>query len=504
MLLSFPDLRCLWFEAGENCSLGGSAMGFGIRKMACVAVAFCAASLSSRAQVIGDGVNFQTLVSFDQTTGKIPIWPPIQGTDGNFYGSTTSGGPTNPEPCNGYGCGTIFEVTPTGELTTLAALDGSTGSSAQIALLGTDGNFYGATGPFSDSNGVIFKMLPDASITTLYTFCASPSCVSEGFLAGALVEANDGYFYGTTLGGGASGDGTFFQLNPAGELTTLLNFDSAARPTTLIESSDGDFYGTTGYGANDDGTIVRITPQGRLFTLHTFTGEDGKSPYGALIQATDGNFYGTTYTGGKNDPSNCEEAGCGTIFKMTPWGTLTTIYSFCAKAACVDGQWPSVGLIQGSDGNFYGTTQAGGLYNYGTIFKITPNGMLTTLHSFDNTDGSGLYAGLTQGTDGNFYGNAPYGLSGYGTLFKLSLKLQPFVKLLPTSGQEGTAVTILGNNLQDTSSVTFNRTPATFTVVSNTEITAIVPNGATSGIVEVKSPFILKSNVPFWVPIEHY
>jgi uncharacterized repeat protein (TIGR03803 family) len=464
--------------------LGGSVVEFSIRKMACVAVAFCAAVISSPAQVVGDRGNFETLISFDQTTGEDPFWPLIQGTDGNFYGSTTSGGPTNPEPCNGYGCGTIFEVTPIGELTTLAAVDGSTGY-IQIALLGSDGNLYCNTGPSSYDGGVIFQML-DGLIT----------CVSEGGVPSALVQANDGNFYGTTLGGGASGDGTFFQLTPAGELTTLLNFDSAARPTALIQGTDGDFYGTTGYGAQDDGTIVRITPQGRLFTLHTFSGKDGKFPYGALIQATDGNFYGTTYTGGQNDPSNCQGLGCGTIFKITPFGAFSTIYNFCSKSDCVDGQWPTVGLIQGSDGNFYGTTQAGGRYNYGTIFRITPDGLLTTLHSFDIIDGIGLYAGLVQGTDGNFYGNAPNGLT-YGTIFKLSLGLRPFVEIMPTSGDEGSTIMILGNNLQDASSVTFNGTPAAFTIVSSTEITAVVPHGATSGTVEVKTPFILKSNVPF-------
>jgi uncharacterized repeat protein (TIGR03803 family) len=230
-----------------------------------------------------------------------------------------------------------------------------------------------------------------------------------------------------------------------------------------------------------------------LTTLHSFDGTNGRNPYAdGLVQGTDGNFYGTTFNGGAN--------GHGTMFKITPGGILTTLHSFHGTDG--NGTSPQARLVQGTDGNFYGTTSIGGGHNKGTVFKITPGGTLTTLHRFHGTDGSYPYAGLVQGTDGNFYGTTLIGGANLndGTVYSLSAGLGPFVETRPVCGKVGAAVIILGYNLIGTTDVSFNGTAAAFTVVSSTEITTTVPDGATTGKVEVTTPSgTLTSNVNFHV-----
>lgn len=226
---------------------------------------------------------------------------------------------------------------------------------------------------------------------------------------------------------------------------------------------------------------------------------DGLNPEGGLVQAANGNFYGTTYDGGSGP--------YGTVFEMTSAGTLTTLYTFCARTRCADGRYPAAALVQDTNGNFYGTTSSGGNQTRlaGTVFKITPAGKLTTLHPFcvltNCNDGAFPYGGLVQATDGKFYGTTyDGGTYGYGTIFTLDLKIAPFVKTLPTSGKVGGAVIILGSSLTDATGVTFNGTAAAFTLVSSSEITTTVPVGATTGTVKVTTPSgTLKSNVTFRV-----
>jgi uncharacterized repeat protein (TIGR03803 family) len=221
--------------------------------------------------------------------------------------------------------------------------------------------------------------------------------------------------------------------------------------------------------------------------LHNFQGPDGDEPDAGLVQGANGNFYGTTAQGGAN--------GDGTVFKITLTGTLTTLHSFDGT----DGSLPAAALIQATDGNFYGTTVAGG--TDGTVFKITPSGKLTTVHDFDGTDGISPQAALVQGTNGKFYGTAPFGgTSSDGTIFILSVGLGPFVETQPTSGKVGEPVKILGTDLTGATSVTFNGTAAVFKVVSASLITTNVPTGATTGTVQVKTPRgTLRSNVVFRV-----
>ena len=184
---------------------------------------------------------------------------------------------------------------------------------------------------------------------------------------------------------------------------------------------------------------------------------------------------------------------------------LTTLYSFCSQTDCTDGVGPVAGLVQTTNGDLYGTT-SGSPDCCGTVFKITQSGMLTTLYSFCSqsgcADGLAPDAGLVQATNGDLYGTTNGGgANNDGTVFSLSVGLGPFVETLPTSGSAGAAVKILGTNLTGATSVSFNGVGAVFEVVSSSEITATVPTGATTGSVQVVTPNgTLSSNVPFRVP----
>ncbi len=246
-----------------------------------------------------------------------------------------------------------------------------------------------------------------------------------------------------------------------------------------------------------------------MTTLLSFDGPNGSYPQGALVQGADGNSYGTTTNGG--NLSECGGGGCGTVFKISSAGEFTTLYSFCSLANCADGEFPIGALIQATDGNFYGTTTAGGTSSNsncssvtcGTVFQITPAGKLTTLHSFNYTDGTSPYDGVMQATNGVFYGTTSLGGPGNttsGTIFSLSMGLSPFVEPLPAFGKEGVTIDILGTDLKGTTAVSFDGTAATFKVVSKTEIRATVPSGAKTGKIEVTTPNgTLKSNVAFQV-----
>jgi uncharacterized repeat protein (TIGR03803 family) len=228
-----------------------------------------------------------------------------------------------------------------------------------------------------------------------------------------------------------------FSITSGGTLTTLLA--GGAGLNALIQATNGNFYGTNpGGGTSADGTVFSITSRGKLTTLHSFEGTDGSSPFAALVQASDGNFYGTTSQGGADDLCNDEIfVGCGTVFEITPAGTLTVVHSFDKS----DGEYPAAPLIQATNGTFYGTTIYGGApgpcyISCGTIFSIIPGGTLTTLHSFDDTDGENPGGGLIQATNGTFYGTTSAGgASNGGTIFSLAVGLGPFVETLPTSGR---------------------------------------------------------------------
>ena len=451
---------------------------------------------------------FTLLHSFNYADGLGPE-ELVQGTDGNLYGTTGGGGANN--SCD-FGCGTVFTITPGGTLTTLHSFDYTDGDQPVALILAIDGNFYGVTN-YGGANicigggcGTVFRVTPGGTLTTLHSFDGP-----DGFYPSAgLVQATDGNFYGMTVQGGAnscvaSGCGTVFTITPGGQLTTLHIFDSTDGLYPyggLVQGTDGNLYGTTsGGGADESGTVFRIAPGGTLTTLYSFCSQtdcpDGTNPPAGLVQGTDGNFYGTTAYGGIKN-SSCS-AGCGTVFRITPGGVLTTLHRFGGA----DGNFPLAALILATDGNFYGTTSQGDPNDGGTVFRITPAGMLTTLHSFVYYGMEGAFpsARLVQDTNGKFYGTTPDGgIDGDGTVFSLSVGLGPFVETLPAFGKVGTPVHILGTNLTGTTNVTFNGTPATFTVVSKTLILTNVPAGATTGKVQVVTTNVtLSSNVPFQV-----
>jgi len=381
----------------------------------------------------------QTLCLFNGTNGANPEAGLTLGNDGNFYGTTYSGG--------SGGDGTVFKVTTNGTLTTLVSFTGSNGANPYAALtLGLDGNFYGTTsGGGGNTNiysglgyGTIFKVTTNGTLTTLVSFNNTNGADPEA----ALTLGNDGNFYGTTYYGGSGGDGTVFKVTTNGTLTTLVSFNGGANGyyprAALTQGNDGNFYGTIWQGGSGYGTVFKVTTNGTLTTLVAFTGNNGESPCAGLTQGNDGNFYGTTGNGGSSD--------YGTVFKVTTNGTLTTLVSF----ANTDGAVPFAALTLGSDGNFYGTTYSGGSGGDGTVFKVTTNGTLTTLVSFNlynSTNGAYPYAGLTFGNDGNFYGTTSQGgitnstfTSGMGTVFRLLLP--PVITGQPKSQTNNAGATV--------------------------------------------------------------
>jgi uncharacterized repeat protein (TIGR03803 family) len=243
-------------------------------------------------------------------------------------------------------------------------------------------------------------------------------------------------------------------LTSAQTVATLTFFDIAngADPFAgVVQGADGNFYGTTAIGGssvnctNGCGTIYKITSSGTLTTLHSFDGTDGSSLQGGLVLATDGNFYGTAYAGGTMGGTTCNEdgyVGCGTVFKITPSGVLTTLYNFCSLPNCADGRNPASSLAQAPNGDLYGTTNFGGVNREGTVFKITPAGTLTTLHSFNQTDGYIPNGLLAQAPNGNFYGTTLNGGSndtctgGCGTVFKIT-PLGALVTVHSFAGSDG-------------------------------------------------------------------
>jgi uncharacterized repeat protein (TIGR03803 family) len=491
---------------------------------------------------------FTTLYNFCSqsgcTDGEIPLAGLVQITNGYLYGTTQAGG------VNAFSFyeGTVFKITTGGALTTLYSFcpPGGLicgGNPAAGLVQATNGDLYGTTGlggsaDCSDGCGTVFRINPSGTQTTLYSFTGGADGRSP---ASALVQATNGDLYGTTpMANSGNGGGSVFNITPGGKLTTLYTFclqgdtctDGDGPTGALVQAPNGNLYGTTaGGGAYGPGTVFKITPRGTLTTLYSFCSQsgcpDGASPNGGLVQADDGNFYGTTYSGGVNNAScGASGLGCGTVFKITPSGTLTTIHSFCSQSGCPDGGIPVAGLIQATDGNFYGTTYygganinascgaTGGTFGCGTVFRITPSGTLTTLHSFCSqsgcADGATPVAGLIQDTNGTFYGTTQGGgvgqgsvnctAHGCGTVFSLSVGLGQFVETQTTSGEVGAGVRILGSDLTGATSVTFNGTAATFTVMSRYLITTAVPAGASTGRIEVVIPSrTLSSNVAFRV-----
>jgi len=466
--------------AGPARRLAQSGMGCSLTITAVLAILVSLWGLPAKAQQLTPLYNFCSLSNC--ADGGIPEGPLIQASDGNFYGTTLSGGQ--------YGQGTVFKVTTTGSLTTLYSFcktggdctDGAQPSAGVIE--GSDGNFYGTTvgggiagtydqcgdahvgTPPTYTCGTAFRLTPSGELTTLYTFCSQingNSCADGSNPLVSLIEDSAGNFYGTTpTGGTGGGAGTIFKLSPQPEggcpaganpgngycetviYNTCQSNGCGWGPSALIQGPDSSFYGamSAGFGVPGvDGSLFEITPSsGVLTTLFYFCSSgskcpagDGASPWG-VVQGSDGNLYGTTYLYG-----NTGGVG-GAVFQFNPntsTDPLNVLHVFCSLTDCADGQGPTSGVIQGSDGDFYGMTVFGdgtesecspGYFGCGTIFKVTSTGTLTTLHAFCSagtppkcTDGMGQQStGLVQGSDFNFYGTAAGGTNGAGIFFVLA------------------------------------------------------------------------------------
>jgi uncharacterized repeat protein (TIGR03803 family) len=430
---------------------------------------------------------FTRLANFDGANGSTPRGTLTQGLDGNLYGAAVDGGSTG--ICQGAsGCGAIFQATTSGSLTAFhifATTDGSHPLAAPVQ--GVDGNFYGTTEDGGlHLRGTVFQLAPSGTLDTLYNF----QFTAGQHPVGGLVLATNGNFYGTTTVGGQHGEGTVFRINSGATFKALYSFcalsgcpDGQEPQDGLVQAGDGNFYGVTPVGGtNKFGTIFKITPAGVFTTLHTFCAQtnctDGATPNVTLVEGKDGNLYGTTEQGGSHFS--------GTVFRITRAGVYSILHNFCSQPACADGANPLAGLVFATDGTFYGTTSASGSHSRGTIFTVNAQKQFLVVYSFQATDGQ-FPNQLMEHTNGNFYGTMQVGgTSGVGTFFSLAYHQAPFVKSLEMAGTVGSTVHVYGQGLTGTADVQFNgKSAASFTVVSDTEVTAVVPSGATSGAIQV-------------------
>jgi uncharacterized repeat protein (TIGR03803 family) len=362
----------------------------------CIAVSYAGFS----AHASPPNLTLNVIYSF--TNAVSPNANLIQGSDGNFYGTTATGGPSN--------FGGIFEVTTNGVLTKVIWLDGTNGATPLAPLIEDgSGNFYGtASGGGFQSNGTIFRITPAGDVQLLVSFKGTNG--SEPL--GPLFEGANGWFYGTAFGGGSNNLGLIFRMNADGFLTNQFSFDGSdgANPGAgLIQGNVGTLYGTTEYGgASGLGTVFKFVIGGTLTNLGSFTDLTGAFP-GGLVEDSNSNFFGSTINGG---------AGfAGTIFEVSPFGGVQTLITFDIN----NGANPNAPLASGHDGNWYGTTEEGGEFGAGTIFRLDASGFLSTLVSFDGPNGALPRSGLIQGKDGNFYGTTSQGGAyGFGEIYQLT------------------------------------------------------------------------------------
>ena len=370
---------------------------------------------------------FSTLVEFSdqgsKNKGAAPYAALIQAPDGTFYGTTARGG------AGDYG--TVFQMTAAGALKTLAEFTGRAGKNrgaqpeSQL-VFGSDGSLYGTTLNGGKYNvGTVFKVALDGKITSLVEFSSAGTQSRGAYPQAGLILGQDDLFYGTTLRGGAGDAGTVFRMKSTGELGTLIELNGVDPVTYsqagIIRARDNNFYGVTAAtGLLGKGTLFRISPSGVAKTLVEFTGNGtsnaGSTPEAPLLEAQDGSFYGVTSHGGAYD--------LGTIFKITPSGTFTTLVDFSGDGAVNKGSVPKAALIQTGPNDFYGVTSAGGAGDAGTVFHLTAEGTLTTLVEFtDNgatNKGAAPVAPLVLGQNGKLYGTtAKGGARAYGTVFSL-------------------------------------------------------------------------------------
>jgi uncharacterized repeat protein (TIGR03803 family) len=377
----------------------------------------------------------QTLFSFSQygPEGMLPAGGLVLDSAGNVYGTGLQGGYVDQNLCNG-GCGTVFKIDTSGNLTVLHAFDSSDGD-LPIAPLAIDaaGNLYSTTlaGGVYEA-GVVFKVDPSGNETVLHEFTGTHL---DGAAPNAgVVFDKAGNLYGTTTGGGEYDGGVVYKVTPSGHFSVLHSFsglrgDGLNPYASVMLDAKGNIYGTTAAGGlnkctslagSSCGIIFRLSRRGNQWVekiLHKFKSADGGQPIGNLIFDKDGNLYGTAGIGGSS--LNCF-GGCGTIFELTTTGPLITLYNFDGTNGQ---QHPDAGLIWDAQGNLYGTTVSDGLLSLccGTAFVLSPAGQLTTIYSPGGTDEPQLIPdGLAMDSAGNLYGVGQVGgIYGYGGVFKL-------------------------------------------------------------------------------------
>jgi uncharacterized repeat protein (TIGR03803 family) len=434
----------------------------------------------------------RTIKSFSSTTGQYPGQVILaQGRDGTMYGTTEQGGTFN--------SGTVFKqrTNGNGNVTLYNFTGGADGAYPFGGLtLARDGDYYGtALEGGSNGLGVLFKITSSGLLTVLYNFTGGADGAGP---TSPPIEGSDGNFYGTTWGQ-SSQLSTLYKYNPSGNLTTIYTFEVAfSAAWQPVQGVDGNLYvAADSGGAHNCGYAVKLTTAGVVEGRYTFNcTSGGDTPFGALIQAPDGSFYGTTLHGGAN--------GGGIIFRINfKDGAFTVLHSFGGTPG--DGLHPEGGLAQATDGNFYGSTAEGGSSGYGSLFQLTPAGSYSQLYSFPPVQNV-LYqvpvAPPTQDTTGTFYGATQFGGgNGLGSVYTLSMGLGPFVAFVSSRGKVGSTAQLLGQGLTGATSVNFNGVPAaSFTVVSDTYMTAVVPKGATTGSVVVATiGGTLSSNTSFRV-----
>jgi uncharacterized repeat protein (TIGR03803 family) len=403
-------------------------------------------------QVISGIPQIAPLYSFTAgSDGSIPQAGLVWGGGGLLYGCTTNGGD--------HGHGTVFSVSTNGAFTALHSFtEGDDGAAPCGPLVvGSDGSLYGTTstgGSNSLNYGTLFKLAAGGTVTPLYSFTQGSDGANP---LGGLCFAGDGNLYGTTSAGGDSGNGTIFKATTNGAVTPLYSFpggSGGAMPEAgLTVGQDGSLYGTTAAGGSyNDGTIFKVTTNGVFTQLYAFTGgSDGATPLAALALGADGNLYGTASAGGTG--------ANGVVFQVATNGLFTPLHAF---AGGDDGATPLGGLIQWGNGDFYGTTSAGGTNGFGGVFRVGADGSFTPVYSFTGAaDGAAPTAGLAQTGDKYLYGPAAAGGSnglGYGTLFKLlpgsgvQTSTTGMVTFKLSTAAPKVAITAPGNNAEVTSS----------------------------------------------------
>ena len=406
------------------------------------------------------------------TDGCVASYPGFvaQGQDGNLYGSLVDGGSSNN--------GTVYKITPAGTLTPIYTFSGADGYGPYSGLtLGTDGDFYGAT--YNDGGngyGTLFKITSQGKLTTLHNFTST----EEGGAFGTPVAGTTGTtFYGITYYSKA------YSITSSGTFKLLPNPTPGASYAPLFLASDGNFYGTTIIGGGY-GNVFRMNAKGAISVIYNFDYTHGSEPYGPVVQGSDGFLYGTTAAGG-----TAAHAG-GVVFKLSTKGAITVLHNF-DSADTTDGFQPVSGVVFDTNGNLYGTTvsgASGGPTQYGVIFEITKGGTYSVLHAFDSTHGQQPESAPMQHTSGVIYGETYQGGAGFnGVFYSLNGSLSTFVSLVGYPvGTAGQTVEILGQGFTGTTSVKFGSGSATFTVVSDTYLTATVPSSGTSGTVTVATP----------------